>query len=468
MYNTIKIKGGCQLSVCSQIPLLSKAENTGSYTQYSAEFYAVKPTDFIGLKPQLLVKETDQIKAGEALFCDKKHPETLFCSPINGKIVSVKRGENRRLEAIVISKSNDDSQKIDIGHQPEQIKKTLLSCGLATTIRQRPFATSANLDQKPKYIIVKCFDKAPWSLNYAKAISMFSDNAAKLIYEGAKALSSIYSNHIFFCTDASLDYKDSFSLLSKEDIENRATILAFEGKYPASNVSVLIDNIARLKKDETVWYIDVQDLLNIGELFASGTLAFKKVICINGSENNYYLTTQGACVTDLLKEQGLYDKEHIRFVSGSPLSGSRIGKDEYISVWDNCLSIMEEGDKKEMFGWIMPSFSKFSLHRCFLNGFANLLPCGCKKPIKITANTHGDERAMVFTDKFESLVPLDIYPLHLLKACIIKDIEQMEKLGILEVAGEDFALCEVADASKTPWQAIINEGLEMVRKETEE
>jgi len=58
---------------------------------------------------------------------------------------------------------------------------------------------------------------------------------------------------------------------------------------------------------------------------------------------------------------------------------------------------------------------------------------------------------------------MDIYPVHLLKAILANDIDEMEALGIYEVIEEDLALCEFADVSKHPVQAILREGLETMR-----
>jgi Na+-transporting NADH:ubiquinone oxidoreductase subunit A len=89
----------------------------------------------------------------------------------------------------------------------------------------------------------------------------------------------------------------------------------------------------------------------------------------------------------------------------------------------------------------------------------------CKSPVQIDANLHGGHRAFVFTGEFEKVFPMNIYPLQLIKACIIGDIDQMEQLGIYEVDSEDFALCEVIDTSKTEIQKIVKQGLELMRKE---
>jgi len=82
----------------------------------------------------------------------------------------------------------------------------------------------------------------------------------------------------------------------------------------------------------------------------------------------------------------------------------------------------------------------------------------------LDTNTNGEERAFVMTGAFEKVVPMDIYPTHLLKAIMAKDFDEMEALGIYEVAEEDFALCEFIDVSKHPVQEMVREGIELIRK----
>ena len=60
---------------------------------------------------------------------------------------------------------------------------------------------------------------------------------------------------------------------------------------------------------------------------------------------------------------------------------------------------------------------------------------------------------------------MDIFPVQLLKAALVEDLELMESLGIYEVVEEDFALCEFVCTSKIESQDIIRRGLELVRKE---
>ena len=78
---------------------------------------------------------------------------------------------------------------------------------------------------------------------------------------------------------------------------------------------------------------------------------------------------------------------------------------------------------------------------------------------------HGEERAYVVTGAYEKVFPMNIFPLQLVKAIMIEDIELMENLGIYEVSPEDFALCEFTCTSKMEVQSIIRHGLDLVRKE---
>lgn len=74
---------------------------------------------------------------------------------------------------------------------------------------------------------------------------------------------------------------------------------------------------------------------------------------------------------------------------------------------------------------------------------------------------------MIMSGIYEKLFPMDILPEYLLKAIDSGNIDEMEKLGIYEVAPEDFALAEFADSSKLPLQAMVRNGLDLMRKETE-
>ena len=89
-----------------------------------------------------------------------------------------------------------------------------------------------------------------------------------------------------------------------------------------------------------------------------------------------------------------------------------------------------------------------------------------KKKYNMDTNLHGGPRAFLMNDGYYGRVlPMDIYPVFLAKACLAGDIEKMEKFGIYEVLPEDLATCEFVDPSKNNIQAMIEQGIDLMLKE---
>lgn len=235
----------------------------------------------------------------------------------------------------------------------------------------------------------------------------------------------------------------------------------FEGPHPAGNVGVQINKIDPINKGEVVWHLRPQEVLTIGRLFLKGYFDAEKIIAVTGSEvikPAYVKTKIGACIQDILKNN--LKEGNLRFISGNPLTGTKIDQQGFISFYDSQITVLPEGDYYEFIGWALPGFSKFSHSRTF---FSWLHPKN--KKYRLDTNLHGGHRALVMTGEMEKVFPFDIYPLQLLKAIIVEDVEAMENLGIYEVVEEDFALAEYLDTSKTEIQALVRKGLDLMRKE---
>jgi Na+-transporting NADH:ubiquinone oxidoreductase subunit A len=240
-------------------------------------------------------------------------------------------------------------------------------------------------------------------------------------------------------------------------------INTFEGKHPCGNVSVQIEKLDPINKGERVWYLDAQDLVVIGRLFLEGKYNTDRLVALTGQEVShpqYYKVKKGANISSLIYNNTT--AVDLRIISGNVLSGTKIEKDGFISAYDNQVTIIKEGNEAEFMGWLAPGTKKFSFSRTFLAGF--LTNC-CNRKYEVNTNLHGGRRPFVVTGEFEKVFPMDIYPMQLIKACIIEDIDMMEQLGIYEVDPEDFALCELIDSSKTDIQEIIRKGLDLMRKE---
>lgn len=448
MSKSIKLKRGFDLR-------LEGAAEQILGTEVNPELYGVKPVDFPGLTPKLNVKEGDRVSAGSALFHDKIRPEILFTSPVSGTVVSITRGERRRILEIVVRKEGDevvDFGKSDpSGLSAEQIRETLLKAGLWPTVKQRPYNIIANPSDSPKSIFISGFDSAPLAPDYSFIMNNSSVSGFK---HGISALKKLTGGKI----NLILNGKESNSELLEKAAD--VAISYFSGPHPSGNAGVHIHHLDPLNKGEVVWVVNLQDVLAIGRLFEEGIYKPERIVALTGSEvlhPQYYKILSGSSILNLVKDN--VKAGNLRYISGNVLTGTKIDAAGYLGYYDSQVTVIPEGDYYEFFGWIKPGLNKFSFSKTFLS---KLVP---KRQYTLDTNLHGGERAFVMTGQYEKVVPMDIYPMQLLKAILAEDIELMENLGIYEVAEEDFALCEFICPSKIEIQSIVRKGLDLMIRE---
>lgn len=424
-------------------------------TGLSPLLYAVKPTDFPGLVPKMEVREGDKVKAGTTIFSDKQRPEIRFASPVSGTVTAISRGDRRKLLEIVIEKSGDEF--VDFGKQdisrlsPEKIKETLLVSGLWPALRQRPYNVVASPASSPKAIFISGFDTAPLAPDY----TFIADNSSSsLFYAGMKALGKLTKGKVHLVLNGK---GDAPALVKNLD---GVEISTFRGPHPAGNPGVHIHHIDPLNKGELVWVVNFQDVLAIGRLFEEGVYHPERIVALTGSEvlrPGYYRMVAGASVAELLRSN--LREGPSRVISGNVLTGTKILQDGFLGFYDSHVTVIPEGNYSEFFGWASPGLKKFSFYKVFVS---SLFPA---KRYRLDTNLHGGERAFVMTGKYEQVVPMDIYPMQLLKAILARDIETMENLGIYEIAEEDLALCEYICPSKIEIQSIVRQGIDLMIKE---
>jgi Na+-transporting NADH:ubiquinone oxidoreductase subunit A len=204
-----------------------------------------------------------------------------------------------------------------------------------------------------------------------------------------------------------------------------------------------------------------QDVAIIGELFLTGKFEATKTIALSGSEVSnpqYYTVKIGAQIKEIVS--GKLASDNVRLISGDVLTGNKVAVGGNLSYYANTVTVIPEGNQYRMFGWMpFAGANKHSMQRTALSW---LMPG--KKYVADT-NLNGEERALVVTGEMEKVMPMDIYPMQLLKACLANDIEKMENLGIYEVAPEDFALVDYSNTSKLEAQVIIREALDLMINE---
>ncbi len=424
-------------------------------TSIDADTFALKPTDFPGLAPKILVKPGQEIKAGQPLFFDKYNPEVLFTSPTSGEVLAINRGERRKvLEVVVKADHRNDSidfPKVDpLKLSREEIKEKLKQSGLWPFLKQRPYGTVANPLTTPLHIFISGFDSAPMAPDYEFILS----GQTPVFQTGINALSKLTDGkiHIGIRPDQSGGF---FS--GVKNIE----ITQFSGPHPAGNVGVQIHHLSPINKGDIIWTITPQEVIYIGRLFETGKIDFSKIIALTGSEvqsPQYYKTIHGANLQNILKGS-TQNACRERFISGNVLTGTKVSPDNYLGFFDSQVTVIPEGDNYEFMGWADLGFNKFSPSKTF---FSKLFP---RKSYVLNANLHGGERAFVLSGQYEKYVPMDILPVYLLKAILANDIDKMEQLGIYEIIEEDLALCEYVCTSKVKVQEIVRQGLDLMMKE---
>lgn len=444
MSNDIRIKKGLN------IKLKGEAERHLSDAPRSTVF-SIKPSDFHTVTPKMVVKQGDVVKAGETIFFSKYNSSVKFVAPVSGKIKEVRRGAKRVILDVLIEADATDTYVEHGSKNPEtmsgeDVKQFLLDSGCWPFIKQRPYDVVANPADTPKAIFISGLDTAP----LAADVEFLLKGKEAEFQAGITALGKLSSNvHLSVAAGASSTLKNV----------NGVKLHYVTGPHPAGNVGVQIHHVDPINVGERVWVVNPADVAIIGKLFLTGKFDATRVVALVGSsiaKPQYYNVKIGSAVTDVV---GSVSAES-RIISGDVLTGTKVGAEGFLSFYDTEITVIPEGNVYRMLGW-MP-FKDNYIHSAARTSFSFLFP---NKKYEPTTNLNGEERALVVTGEMEKVMPMDVYPMQLLKACLANDIEKMENLGIYEVAPEDFALVDYVCTSKIETQEIIREGLDLMIQE---
>lgn len=451
MSKTVRLRKGLDIrlvGVANKVKTEAKMPKTVS----------IRPADFHGMTPKMLIKEGEQINAGDIVFQDKYSESIKYASPVNGTLEAIVRGAKRKIMEIVISVSESQNLEggtpIDIASlSGEEVKNAMLSSGLWPFVRQRPLDVVANPNNEPKAIFVSAFDSSPLAPDFDFVLHGKSEE----FQAGLDAISKLTSGKVHLTLNGKAPADAAFTGAKGVQI-NKIT-----GKHPAGNVGTQIHHVDPVNKGEFVWVVNAQDVAIIGRYFTTGKYNAKRTIALTGSEikdPQYVETIIGANVADIL--EGQITSDNVRVISGNVLTGNKIEQDGYLGFYHNQITVIPEGDQLKFVlttGWMGPGFDKFSNSRLFPTYLLG------KKKFKLDTNMNGEERAFVVTGELDKVFPFDILPMQLVKAAITNDIDGMENLGIYEVAPEDFALCEYVCTTKIDIQDKIRQGLDVIAEE---
>lgn len=422
----------------------------------SPRIVAIQPPDFRGLKPRLAVAEGDSVKMGTPVITDKEIDGLCLVSPVSGKVKAINRGLKRALLSVVIENDGKNTAESFPSHAPDKLAKlkkaetiqALLKAGLWPAFRQRPFSKIASPKDEPKSIFVHAVNTEPLAADMAKIL----DGKEKFFQAGLDVLTGLTAGKVHVCAKSGAKPE---ILTNAKGVECHT----FSGPHPAGNVSTLIQAVDPINKGDIVWYVEAQEVARIGRFFLEGTYPQQVVVALTGegcAKTGYARTVQGAAIKELLPGTQFEGK---RCITGSVLAGREIGADGFIGFYDTQISVVPEGGHRELLGWLMPGAKKYTLSHTYLSAF---LP---EQEASLDTDENGGHRAIVLNDTYDKYINLDIVTYFLLKAVIAGDIDEAERLGILECDAEDFALCSFACPSKVNVGAIIRRGLDVIEKE---
>ena len=448
MANVIKLRKGLDIN------LKGKAAKQ-KFSVKAAAQYALVPDDFVGMTPKVVVREGDKVKAGDALFVNKKQTDVKFASPVSGVVQAVVRGDRRKVLRVVVE-ADKDQQYVDFGQKQvasldgDAVVKALLEAGLFGYINQLPYAVSTTPDQKPRAVFVSALRDMPLAGDFEYELQGNEED----FQTGLTALSKVAPVYLGIGAK-----QTSKALTEAKDVE----VNVFDGPCPAGNVGVQVNNIAPVNKGEVVWTVDPTAVIFFGRLFRTGKVDLRRLVAVAGSEitkPEYAEVLVGQPIADLL-EGRLAAKDHVRIINGNPLTGRKATMDDFVGGHTSEITVIPEGDNvDEMLGWILPRTNDFSVSRSYFSWLF-----GKNKEYALDARVKGGERHMIMSGEYDKVLPMDIYAEYLIKAIIAGDVDRMEQLGIYEVAPEDFAVAEFVDSSKLELQHIVRQGLDMLRKE---
>jgi Na+-transporting NADH:ubiquinone oxidoreductase subunit A len=329
------------------------------------------------------------------------------------------------------------------------VKNQLLDSGEWTAIRVRPMSKIADPDTVPNSIFITAMDTNP----LAPSIEKIIEGHEKYFKAGQIVLSRLTDGKVYLCKNP-----DSNIPVEKDE---KISTEEFSGPHPAGNVGTHIHFVDPVGRKKFVWHLTAHDVIAIGYLFLEGKILTKRIVALAGAsveEPRLIETVKGANLTEITENQ-LKTGEH-RIISGSVLSGrTASGFEQYLGRFHNLISVIEEDKEKRFLGWLSPGVNLYSYKNVVLS---KLIP---KKKFNFSTAMHGGERAIVPSGAFEEITPIDIIPTYLLRSLAVHDVEEAEKLGLLELDEEDLALCTFVCPSKLNYGPMLRENLTIIEKE---
>lgn len=449
----IKIKKGLDLPISGK-----PAQHV--HAARAVRHVAVLGVDHIDLKPAMLVTEGDRVKLGQTLFEHKKLPGVRFTAPGAGEVIAIHRGARRILQSVIIRLDETGDEELFTAYNTgqladlteTQVVENLLTSGLWTSLRTRPYGKIPDPATRPAAIFVTAMDSNPLAADPVPIIVAQAESFS----HGLTVLSRLGAMPLWLCKSpaAELPLPQGLAQLHQA---------SFDGPHPAGLVGTHIHFIEPVDTRKIVWHLNYQEVIAIGKLFTSGRLWTERIVALGGPQvrqPRLLRTRLGACIEELV--EGELQAGDNRIISGSVWSGRHaIGWSSYLGRHHLQVCVLKEGTERQFMGWLAPGRKKYSQANVMLSSFFR----SRGEEFDLTTSQNGNPRAMLPFGNFEDVMPLDILPTQLLRYLLVGDSDMAQKLGCLELDEEDLALCSFVCVGKNDYGTILRDTLFQIEKE---
>jgi len=445
----IKIKRGLDIP-------LAGAPSGELDTAVTTRAAALLGADYHGMKPTMAVQVGDVVKRGDLLFTDKKCEGVRYTSPAGGRVSAINRGSKRAFQSVVVEIDGDEAAPFEQYSaeaarelSAEAIKTQLIQSGQWTGLRARPFGRVADPATSPAGLFITAIDTHPHAPDPEQVIAREAD-AFEL---GQTLLANLVDCPVYLCAAPGADMPQAtHERISRHD---------FAGPHPAGLAGTHVHFLMGASAERIAWTIGYQDVIAVGRLFLDGALYVERVVALAGpsvSRPRLVLSRMGADLQALVAGEG--EGDDARLLSGSVLGGRAVQSDTaYLGRYHQQVALLPEGRERAFMGWLSPGVNKHSVMGIYLSSWFG------SKPLAMSTNTNGSERAMVPVGAYEKVMPLDILPTQLLRALLVGDTETAQALGCLELDEEDLALCTYVCPGKYEYGGILRDNLTRIEKE---
>ena len=445
----IKIKRGLDIP-------LAGAPSGELDTAVTTRAAALLGADYHGMKPTMAVQVGDVVKRGDLLFTDKKCEGVRYTSPAGGRVSAINRGAKRAFQSVVVEIDGDEATSFEQYSaeaarelSAETIKTQLIQSGQWTALRARPFGRVADPATSPAGLFITAIDTHPHAPDPEKVIAREAD-AFEL---GQTLLANLVDCPVYLCAAPGANMPQAtHERISRHD---------FSGPHPAGLAGTHVHFLMGASTERIAWTIGYQDVIAVGRLFLDGALYVERVVALAGpsvSRPRLVLSRVGADLQALVAGEG--EGDDARLLSGSVLGGRAVQSDTaYLGRYHQQVALLPEGRERAFMGWLSPGVNKHSVMGIYLSSWFG------SRPLAMSTNTNGSERAMVPVGAYEKVMPLDILPTQLLRALLVGDTETAQALGCLELDEEDLALCTYVCPGKYEYGGILRDNLTRIEKE---